>query len=394
MVVNDKDKEFETPQPQEAQTTPTPTNSLEYLAMANKANVDAHMGIMDTMGERVAQRNAEIEQAQKNREESLRKANEARENHTSTLGALWQKQKPVYDEDRAKRVRNNAIIQSFGDMMNAALRGYFAFRPQGAGVYPNISENSPLKNIEELNRMREQYLKRNEEWKNLGYEIEASEAEAKVKAAESLATLMDAEYKEALKRGENAEEALQSVYEAAIKAQYEGNKAIATALGKEEAEARRDARAKDAQDRADARAAAQIASRKSVSGKSDEDNKVYGVVNAVEALYGESALKGMDQVTTSVRPHQFIEGRDVTTTSTRKVTWGNLTESQRKSLYHKYKDDPRAKLYAMGVKNGTLGDAAEKIKSLSAEQVENVLIVAGDRPTMQIGDIIRIFEGE
>lgn len=393
MVVNDKDKELETPQPQDTPqpTTPTPTNSLEYLALANKANADAHWGMLDTMGERVAQRNAEIEQAQKNRDESLRKANEARENHTSTLGALWQKQKPEYDEDRAKRVRNNAIIQSFGDMMNAALRGYFAFRPQGAGVYPNISENSPLKNIEELNRMREQYLKRNEEWKNLGYEIEESEAEAKVKAAESLAKLMDAEYKEALKRGENAEEALQSAYEAALKAQYEGNKAIATAWGKEEAEGRRDARAKYTADRADARAAAQIASRTSGSEKADnDDEEVYDVVNAVEALYGESALKDMDQVTTSVKPHEFIKGKEVTTTSTRKVTWGNLTDAQRKNLYHKYKDDPRAKLYAMGVNNGTLGNAAEEIKSLSDEQVEYVLIVAGDRPTMQIGDIIRI----
>jgi hypothetical protein len=312
MVVNDKDKEFETPQPQETQpTTPTPTNSLEYLAMANKANVDAHMGIMDTMGERVAQRNAEIEQAQKNREESLRKANEARENHTSTLGALWQKKKPVYDEDRAKRVRNNAIIQSFGDMMNAALRGYFAFRPQGAGVYPNISENSPLKNIEELNRMREQYLKRNEEWKNLGYEIEASEAEAKVKAAESLATLMDAEYKEALKRGENAEEALQSAYEAAIKAQYEGNKAIATAWGKEEAEDRRDARAKDAQDRADARAARKDGGDDNTY-ISDKDKAEYGrILN--EIMFGKANGLSYEHVTTSTKPD--AHGKPETTTT-------------------------------------------------------------------------------
>lgn len=311
MVVNDKDKELETPQPQETQTTPTPTNSLEYLAMANKANVDAHMGIMDTMGERVAQRNAEIEQAQKNREESLRKANEARENHTSTLGALWQKQKPVYDEDRAKRVRNNAIIQSFGDMMNAALRGYFAFRPQGAGVYPNISENSPLKNIEELNRMREQYLKRNEEWKNLGYEIEASEAEAKVKAAESLATLMDAEYKEALKRGENAEEALQSAYEAAIKAQYDGNKAIATAWGKEEAEDRRDARAKDAQNRADARAAQKDGGDDNTY-ISDEDKVWYGrLLN--EIMFGRENGLSYEHVTTSTNTDAY--GKPTTTTT-------------------------------------------------------------------------------
>lgn len=323
MVVNDKDKELETPQPQETPqpTTPQPQNSLEYLAMANKGNVDAHIGIMDTMGERVAQRNAEIEQAQKNREESLRKANEARENHTSTLGALWQKKKPVYDEDRAKRVRNNAIIQSFGDMMNAALRGYFAFRPQGAGVYPNISENSPLKNIEELNRMREQYLKRNEEWKNLGYEIEASEAEAKVKAAESLATLMDAEYKEALKRGENAEEALQSAYEAAIKAQYEGNKAIATAWGKEEAEDRRDARAKDAQDRADARAAQKDGGDDNTY-ISDKDKAEYGrILN--EIMFGKENGLSYEHVTTSTKPNPYTGTPETTTTKERRPRTNN-----------------------------------------------------------------------
>lgn len=322
-MTKDKEKEEVAPQPQEAQpATPTPTNSLEYLAMANKANVDAHMGIVDTMGERVAQRNAEIEQAQKNREESLRKAKEARENHTSTLGALWQKKKPVYDEDRAKRVRNNAIIQSFGDMMNAALRGYFAFRPQGAGVYPNISENSPLKNIEELNRMREQYLKRNEEWKNLGYEIEASEAEAKVKAAESLATLMDAEYKEALKRGENAEEALQSAYEAAIKAQYDGNKAIATAWGKEEAEARRDARAKDAQDRADARAAQKDGGDDNTY-ISDEDKVWYGrLLN--EIMFGRENGLSYEHVTTSTNTDAYGKPKTTTTKGRKSRTKNEL----------------------------------------------------------------------
>ena len=227
MVAKDKDKELETPQPQEAQQMPQPTNSVEYMAMANQGNIANRMALVDSLGARVAQRNAEIEAYNQQRTEALNRANEARENKRSIMKALLAKQKPEYDEDRAKRIRNNAIIQSFGDMMNAATRGYFAYRPQGAGVYPKISENSPLKNIEELNRMREEYLKRNEAWKNLGYEIEAGEADAKVKAAESLATIMDEAYRDAIKRGESAEEAFQKAYDEVLKASYEGDKNIA-----------------------------------------------------------------------------------------------------------------------------------------------------------------------
>lgn len=392
MVVKDKDKELETPQPQEAQQMPQPTNSIEYMAMANRGNIANRMALVDSLGARVAQRNAEIEAYNQQRTEALNKANEARENKRSIMKALLAKQKPEYDEDRAKRIRNNAIIQSFGDMMNAATRGYFAYRPQGAGVYPKISENSPLKNIEELNRMREEYLKRNEAWKNLGYEIEAGEADAKVKAAESLATIMDEAYRDAIKRGESAEEAFQKAYDEVLKASYEGDKEIARAIQKAEGE-----------DRRDARTAAQIASRTSNSrsgsgsGKPDKEDEVYAVVNAVEALYGDddNILSDMNDVTTSVKPHALIHGRIDTTTSTKKATWGNLTEAQRKNLYHKYKNDPRTKLYTMGIENGTLGNAVDVIKGLSDAVAENLLIVAERYPTEPIGELISIYkEGE
>lgn len=383
MVVKDKDKELETPQPQEAQQMPQPTNSVEYMAMANKGNIANRMALLDSLGARVAQRNAEIEAYNQKRTEALNKVNEAHENKWSIMKTLLAKQKPEYDEDRAKRIRNNAIIQSFGDMMNAATRGYFAYRPQGAGVYPKISENSPLKNIEELNRMREEYLKRNEAWKNLGYEIEAGEADAKVKAAESLATIMDEAYRDAITRGESAEEAFQKAYDEVLKASYEGDKDVARAIQNAEGE-----------DRRDARTAAQIASKSrsgSGSGKPDKDDaEMYAVVNAVEALYGDDILSDMNYVTTSERPHAFIKGRIDTTTSTRKATWGSLTEAQQKSLYHKYKNDPRVKLYAMGIENGTLGNAAGAIKGLSDDDAEYLLIVAELYPTASIGEIIRI----
>lgn len=392
MVVKDKDKELETPQPQEAQQMPQPTNSIEYMAMANRGNIANRMALVDSLGARVAQRNAEIEAYNQQRTEALNKANEARENKRSIMKALLAKQKPEYDEDRAKRIRNNAIIQSFGDMMNAATRGYFAYRPQGAGVYPKISENSPLKNIEELNRMREEYLKRNEAWKNLGYEIEAGEADAKIKAAESLATIMDEAYRDAIKRGESAEEALQKAYDEVLKASYEGDKDVVRAIQKAEGE-----------DRRDARTAAQIASKisnsksGSGSGKADKDDaEVYAVVNAVEALYGDddNILSDMNDVTTSVKPNAFIQGRTDTTTSTKKATWGNLTAAQQKRLYYKYKNDPRTKLYTMGIENGTLGDAADAIKGLNDEEAKYLLIVAEQYPTVPIGELISIYQKE
>lgn len=129
--------------------------------------------------------------------EYRQKSADAVKNKSSVLKAITERTKPVYDEDRAKKLRNIAIVQSLGDMLSAAARGYFAYRKGGAGVVPKVNTDSPFKPVEELNKMRETYLANHKEWRDLMAATELKSAEAEEVAAKALQTKAEADYKEA-----------------------------------------------------------------------------------------------------------------------------------------------------------------------------------------------------
>lgn len=118
----------------------------------------------------------------------LEAAKNARENQTSVISGIINAQKPKYDEKREKKLRNLAIVQSLGDMLSAAARGYFAYRKGGAGVVPAVSADSPLKPLENINKMREEYLARDKEWRDLDSTLRLKQSEAEIAAAQALAT--------------------------------------------------------------------------------------------------------------------------------------------------------------------------------------------------------------
>lgn len=156
------------------QTTAEPENPYEVRLGQLRAEVEAEEEAYKKQNEEYARR--------------LEKARAARENHRSVIASIVEDNKPKYDENRAKKLRNIAIVQSLGDMLSAAARGYFAYRKGGAGVVPNVKTDSPFKPLDEINKMREEYLKRNEEWKELDDSLKIKQSEAEIAAEEALAT--------------------------------------------------------------------------------------------------------------------------------------------------------------------------------------------------------------
>lgn len=193
-VVTTDDPSTPTTTTQGGDNTPSTTNT------ATQATAEPENPYEVRLGQLRAEVEAEEEAYKKQNEEykrRLEKARAARENHRSVIASIVEDNKPKYDEDRAKKLRNIAIVQSLGDMLSAAARGYFAYRKGGAGVVPNVKTDSPFKPLDEINKMREEYLKRNEEWKDLMAATELKSAEAEEVAAKALQTKAEADYKEA-----------------------------------------------------------------------------------------------------------------------------------------------------------------------------------------------------
>jgi hypothetical protein len=164
------------------QTTTEPENPYEVRLGQLRAEVEAEEEAYTKQNEAYARR--------------LEKVRAAKENHRSVIASIAEDQKPKYDENRAKKLRNIAIVQSLGDMLSAAARGYFAYRKGGAGVVPNVKTDSPFKPLDEINKMREEYLKRNEEWKELDASLKIKQSEAEIAAEEALATKYEQDLKQ------------------------------------------------------------------------------------------------------------------------------------------------------------------------------------------------------
>lgn len=192
----------------EAQGQEETTEGTESSAPANVYDVLANM-----WGGELTRRQAEIEKAaeQMTAIDAERKAAEeamtkARANESSFLKALLEEQKPVRKEDEEKKLRNRAIIKGLGDLVGAIAAGAHAYGKRGMGYVPTLASSSPLKDIEKLNALQEEYLKRKEAWKALDLKIRMGEIDgenANAKAA----------YQTALERMKAA----QAAYDKAVK---------------------------------------------------------------------------------------------------------------------------------------------------------------------------------
>jgi hypothetical protein len=173
----------------------------------------------------------------KERKEAEEKLAKARENKSNFLATLLEEQKPVRKEDEEKKLRNRAIIKGLGDLVGAIAAGAHAYGKRGMGYVPTLATSSPLKDIEKLNALQEEYLKRKEAWKALDMKIRMGDVDAEGAEAQ-------AAYANAVERMKDA----QKRYDDAVKdyntAADDYHKDIADVVAEERKQDRMDAREK------------------------------------------------------------------------------------------------------------------------------------------------------
>jgi hypothetical protein len=128
-----------------------------------------------------------------------KRINEAKANKMSVLSALVEKQKPVYDEKKEKRMRNRAMIQAFGDVLSEASKGYFAYNKKGAGVVPKSTPSNALEEVNKISEMQKKYLNDKKTWDNLNFEWQQKKSQADIDAAEAL-LIKEEKYQEKLEK--------------------------------------------------------------------------------------------------------------------------------------------------------------------------------------------------
>lgn len=166
-----------------AEATPSWMDRLGMIAVTAQAQEDA--------------RQKEYVAAQERTQRQREAVNEALQRGTSVWNSLLEKQKPVYDVDKEKRLRNRAIIQSLGDILSSTAKGVIAYGHKGMGYVPQSADSGHFKSLEEMNRLQEEYAKRKEAWRELALKTRAQQADNEVAAAQALLKAYETDEKEA-----------------------------------------------------------------------------------------------------------------------------------------------------------------------------------------------------
>lgn len=139
-----------------------------------------------SISEQVAELNKQRDEQQKKTEGYLEAMREARQKGVSAFGAFVEKQEPTYDANKEKRMRNAAIIQSLGDVLSAASRGYFAYNKRGAGVVPKVPNSNAFEGVNKISEMQEKYRNEHKAWQDLNLQWENLKNANEVEAAREL----------------------------------------------------------------------------------------------------------------------------------------------------------------------------------------------------------------
>lgn len=172
-------KENKEEQPQAAQPSPEqPQEIVSPYAM--------HMQELGSIGAQQEALQAKYDARQAKINDMQKRINEAKANQMSVLSAFVEKQKPVYDEKKEKRMRNRAMIQAFGDVLAEASKGYFAYNKRGAGVVPKNTPSNALEEVNKISEMQKKYLDEKKAWDTLNMDWQSKKVQADIDAAEAL----------------------------------------------------------------------------------------------------------------------------------------------------------------------------------------------------------------
>lgn len=169
----------------------------------------------DSLAAQLAEMDKKAEDEKKRREDYLTQIKTAQQNHTSLKNAMVEKAKPMYDDQKEKRLRTAAIISSLGDLLTAATKGFIAYGKNGAGVVPQGVQSNAMEGIQQINDMQQKYLRERKEWESLSDKWELEKSASNIEAAKALLSAADAESakhqaerKEVAKKIESIDDAL------------------------------------------------------------------------------------------------------------------------------------------------------------------------------------------
>lgn len=304
-----KDKEKEVVAPQESVEATQETNT----------EVNPYAGWISSMGDTYAQQKAEKDAAEAKYKEAIDKLHTARANNRSAMYALLEEQKPTYDYDREKRERNKATIKALGDVLSAVTAGAHAYGKNGAGVVPTLASNSPYKEIEKINKMQEEYRKRNEAWKALDIKMRTDEEKAKLAAAEALKTKSEKDLEDAIAD-------VNATREAVNKGMLEIGKAERKEQG---ANARAVMRETEANKRALYNAQIKAEGKAGTKGNESTTNLTPEEMNALMVLFDGYTIDSKSETETPIiNPFTGEDtGKTKTTKNKRSKEFGEFTES-------------------------------------------------------------------
>lgn len=242
----------------------------------------------------------------------------------SGLRAIFEEQKPEYDAEKEKRLRNRAIVQSLGDILSAVASGAIAYGGRGQGYVPTLTKGSALRSLEEINKMRAEYQKADKEWRDLDVAYRIKGIEAEEEALNKLSSAEEARIKEGAERVERkAKESRQ--------AQMDVLKAINAA---EQAEAQRQFTASENAKNREARKDNEGSGKPTPREIEDEVTLTFA-----ELLYGGDIYGETERVSTTTGPNAYGQETTSTTTTRTPKKYNDLSTLEKRTQVQKYKAD-------------------------------------------------------
>lgn len=194
MEIEEKDKKTQQGQPQDSEGNQQQPETYQdaYWSWLN-TSLQQQKNAVEEAGKNLTTASEAIDPA----EEALKAA---RENEMSFRRALVNESKPVRKENDETMARRAALIKSGGDLLSALAVGINAYGKNGAGVVPTLAENSPLRELDKINQLQEEYAKRKEAWESIERKLRMEEKSAETAEASEA-------YQEAVNKMKSAQDA-------------------------------------------------------------------------------------------------------------------------------------------------------------------------------------------
>lgn len=336
----------------------TPTTGIGKAQQLYKSQYDSLGDQLTAEQEAIKKQEEAVEAQKKKRDKAIARG------ESLTL-AMLEDRKPEYDGAKAKRLRNRAIVQSLGDMLSAVAMGAHAYGKKGAGYVPKMAESGHMQSLAEVDKMRDEYLKRGEEWKNLELNWKKAQEDAKIAAEEKLLAKEAEKLTTAISKAESTRKAQADLLN-------DWNNKVADYYFDYDKETRKAAQttAEKAQDYAYDVALEELkAKNKRNDGLTDDQAAELQFIHDYvgdDSIYGTKTVETMTKE--KVITNGFEEWKDVPTKKEQPRTRGELKTGDLLDIISKYQRDDKAAAYIYLRKGGlTHNQAMEEVNKMYPE---------------------------